>query len=66
MVRNLIGLLVYIGLGRQPVSWAADVLASRERSRAAPTFSAAGLYLTAVEYDAVFGLPDAADFVPFA
>lgn len=66
MVRNLVGLLVYIGLGRQPVSWAADVLASRERSRAAPTFSAAGLYLTAVQYDAAFGLPEAADFVPFA
>ena len=66
MVRNLVGLLVYVGLGRQPVGWAADVLASRDRSRAAPTFSAAGLYLSAVQYDAAFGLPEPADFVPFA
>lgn len=66
MVRNLVGLLVYIGLGRQPVNWAADVLAARDRSRAAPTFSAEGLYLSAVQYDADFGLPEAADFAPFA
>jgi tRNA pseudouridine38-40 synthase len=64
MVRNLVGLLVYIGLGRQPVGWAAEVLASRDRARAAPTFSAAGLYLSAVQYDPAFGLPDPVDFVP--
>ena len=34
-----------------------EVLAARERSRAAPTFAAAGLYLSGVEYDAALTLP---------
>jgi len=57
MVRNLVGTLVYVGLGRQPPHWVADVLQGRDRSAAAPTFAAAGLYLTGVEYDPAFGLP---------
>ena len=57
MVRNLIGSLVYVGNGRQNASWLAGVLASRDRARAAPTFDAAGLYLTGVDYDARWGLP---------
>jgi len=57
MVRNLVGTLVYVGLGRQPPHWVAEVLAGRDRSAAAPTFAAAGLYLTGVEYDPAFGLP---------
>jgi len=64
MVRNLVGLLVYIGLGRQPVGWAHEVLALRDRSRAAPTFSPAGLYLSAVQYDPGFGLPEPTDWTP--
>lgn len=59
MVRNIVGCLVYVGAGRQPPQWIAEVLASRNRARAAPTFSAAGLYLTGVEYDATWGLPEA-------
>jgi tRNA pseudouridine38-40 synthase len=57
MVRNLVGSLVYVGAGRQDATWLRDVLASRNRALAAPTFSAAGLYLSAIEYDAKFGLP---------
>jgi len=57
MVRNLVGSLVYVGLGRQPPQWVADVLQGRDRRAAAPTFGAAGLYLTGVEYDPSFGLP---------
>jgi tRNA pseudouridine38-40 synthase len=57
MVRNLVGSLVYVGLGRRPPEWIAEVLAARERSLAAPTFAAAGLYLGAVEYDAALALP---------
>ena len=66
MVRNLVGTLVYVGLGRQPASWVGELLAARDRRLAAPTFSAAGLYLTAVDYDAAFELPPAEDFAPFA
>ncbi len=66
MVRNLVGTLVYVGLGRQPASWVGELLAARDRRLAAPTSSAAGLYLTAVDYDATFDLPPAQDFAPFA
>lgn len=57
MVRNIVGSLVYVGKGRHPAAWLAEVLASRDRARAAPTFDAAGLYLAGVEYDAGWGLP---------
>ena len=58
MVRNIVGCLVYVGAGRKSAQWVADVLASRDRALAAPTFSPAGLYLTGVEYDAKWGLPE--------
>ena len=58
MVRNLVGTLVYIGIGRHPPQWALEVLAGRDRAAAAPTFSACGLYLTRVEYDQAFDVPD--------
>jgi len=57
MVRNLVGALVEVGTGRRPVAWMAEILAARDRRRAAPTMDAAGLYLSAVDYDARFGLP---------
>jgi len=57
MVRNIVGSLVYVGSGRHPPSWLADVLASRNRARAAPTFAAEGLYLESVEYAERWGLP---------
>jgi tRNA pseudouridine38-40 synthase len=57
MVRNLVGCLVKIGNGSQPLDWLAEVAESRDRTRAAPTFAAAGLYLSGVEYDAHWGLP---------
>jgi tRNA pseudouridine38-40 synthase len=60
MVRNLMGSLVAVGQGARPSEWVADVLASRDRSRAAPTFSPAGLYFAGPYYDAVWGLPDQA------
>ncbi len=52
MVRNIVGTLIYIGTGREPVEWMAEVLAAKCRSAAAPTFSPCGLYLTGVEYAA--------------
>lgn len=66
MVRNLVGTLVYVGLGRERPEWAAQLLEARDRRRAAPTFSAAGLYLTGVDYDASFALPPAEDCEPFS
>ena len=57
MVRNIVGTLVYVGKGKHPPAWAGEVLESRERARAAPTFAAEGLYLERVEYEARWGLP---------
>ena len=58
MVRNIVGSLVYVGAGKQPPGWIAEVLASRDRSKAAPTFAPEGLYLERVEYDPKWGLPE--------
>jgi tRNA pseudouridine38-40 synthase len=58
MMRNLVGALVAVGTGREPVQWMAQVLAARDRTLAAPTMEAGGLYLVGVDYDAQFGLPD--------
>ena len=57
MVRNIVGAAVYVGSGKKPPSWLAELLAARNRTLAAPTFAPDGLYLTAVEYDPAFGLP---------
>lgn len=57
MVRNIVGALVYVGAGRKPVEWVAELLASRDRRRGAPTFAPDGLYLTGVEYSPDTGLP---------
>jgi tRNA pseudouridine38-40 synthase len=58
MVRNMVGALVYVGMGRQPVAWMGELLAARDRRLAAPTFAPDGLYLCALEYDPAWGLPD--------
>ena len=50
MVRNMMGVLIDIGLGRQPVSWAEEVLHARNRARAGVTAPADGLYLMRVDY----------------
>jgi len=57
MVRNLMGALIVIGMGRQPPNWLHTLLAQRDRRCAAPTFSPSGLYLAGVSYDAAWGLP---------
>ncbi len=57
MVRNIVGSLVYVGSGRKPPAWMAALLAARNRNEAAPTFDAAGLYLTGVDYEARWQLP---------
>ena len=56
MVRNIVGALVWIGAGRRPAAWMAELLEHRDRTRAAATFAADGLYLTGVDYDDDHGL----------
>jgi tRNA pseudouridine38-40 synthase len=50
MVRTIVGTLVEIGRGKQPVEWITSVLASRDRASAGPTAPAAGLFLVRVDY----------------
>jgi len=57
MVRNLIGTLVYVGSGRHPPRWVQEVLQSKDRSKAAPTFGPEGLYLENIEYEPKWQLP---------
>ena len=67
MIRNLMGCLLTIGRGDQPISWASDVLAARKREFSAPTFSPDGLYFLGPTYAPHWGLPErtaAFDWLP--
>lgn len=63
MIRNLMGCLLAVGQGRRPPEWVAQVLASRKREAAAPTFAAAGLYFLGPRYAPSWDLPERT--VPF-
>lgn len=67
MIRNLMGCLLVVGRGEQPVAWIGEVLAARDRKVAAPTFSPDGLYFLGPRYENHWGLPDstaAYDWLP--
>jgi len=66
MVRNLMGCLVQIGAGSQSSEWLGGILQGRDRTLAAPTFDAAGLYLTHIRYPAHFALPESSERWLFA
>lgn len=57
MVRNIIGSLIVVGVGNQEPEWMQEILATRDRSIAAPTFMPDGLYLTKIDYDPKWNLP---------
>ncbi|MRJ41108.1 MULTISPECIES: tRNA pseudouridine(38-40) synthase TruA [Idiomarina] len=57
MVRNIVGTLLEVGKGSQAVGWPAQVLARKDRTQAAATAKAEGLYLVQVDYPAHFNLP---------
>ncbi|WP_372870725.1 tRNA pseudouridine(38-40) synthase TruA [Shewanella sp.] len=57
MVRNIVGSLLEIGLGNQPLDWMATLLDAKDRTKAAATAKAHGLYLVDVTYPESFGLP---------
>lgn len=66
MVRNLVGALVFVGKGKHTPGWIEHLLSARDRTLAAPTFSAAGLYLAGVEYAPHWRLPgDGRIIAPF-
>jgi tRNA pseudouridine38-40 synthase len=48
MVRIIVGTLVKVGRGKEPVSWVADALKARDRKLAGMTAPPEGLYLLRV------------------
>ena len=57
MVRNIAGSLLAVGAGKQTTEWFSEILRGRDRTVAAETAPAAGLYLVAVNYPEIFSLP---------
>lgn len=57
MVRNIAGVLIKIGSGNADVSWAAEVLAEKDRTKAAKTAAPDGLYLSMIQYPERYGIP---------
>lgn len=57
MVRIIVGCLIEVGSGKRAPSWLAQVRDARDRTLAAVTAEAAGLYLICVSYDDSWGLP---------
>ncbi|HSV33997.1 MAG TPA: tRNA pseudouridine(38-40) synthase TruA [Ramlibacter sp.] len=67
MIRNIMGCLLVVGQGHQPVAWMSDVLTARDRDAAAPTFSPDGLYFLGPVYGPEWNLPSrtaAYDWLP--
>jgi tRNA pseudouridine38-40 synthase len=50
MVRNVVGTLVDVGMGRWPPASMVEILASRDRARAGRTAPPQGLFLVRVDY----------------
>ena len=57
MVRNIAGVLMAVGTGKQAPEWAREVLEARDRTRGGITARPDGLYLMNVAYPARFSLP---------
>lgn len=56
MVRNIAGVLIAVGSGKNPVSWVNNVLQARDRRLGAETAPAYGLYLVKVTYPNEFNI----------
>lgn len=56
MVRNIAGVLMDIGMGKHGLEWTAQLLALKDRSRAAATAPPHGLHLGGVYYPPCYGI----------
>lgn len=57
MVRNIAGVLMEIGMGKQPIDWTRELLAIKDRTQGGVTAPPYGLYLGGVYYPEQFGIP---------
>lgn len=60
MVRNIMGVLIEIGIGEKPAVWAKEVLDSKDRQQGGRTAPPHGLYFVQAHYPSQYGLPDTA------
>ncbi|MFT5116219.1 MAG: tRNA pseudouridine38-40 synthase [Parasphingorhabdus sp.] len=58
MVRNIVGVLMTIGAGDRSPDWSLEILRSEDRRRGGVTALPNGLYLTKIQYDDQYELPD--------
>jgi len=65
MVRNIAGVLIDIGEGRKPATWAGDLLDLRDRTQGGVTAPPHGLYLVSVRYPEEFLVPVDPVYPPF-
>ena len=59
MVRNIAGVLINIGYGKEKPVWAKRVLDAHDRTKGSVTAPPHGLYLLNVEYPGKYLFPDA-------
>ena len=64
MVRNIVGSLVEVGVGKQTPEWIFEILIAKNRDLAGPTFSPDGLFLAKVSYDLKWNIPGSGK-IPF-
>ncbi len=57
MVRNIAGVLMDIGAGKEEPIWAKEILEKKDRTKGGVTAPPYGLYLTGVTYEDEFDLP---------
>ena len=57
MVRNIAGVLMAIGMGKQATGWETDVLEAKSRDCGGVTAAPDGLYLTGVRYPEKYAIP---------
>lgn len=65
MVRNILGSLLSVGTAAQTPEWFESIFQGRDRTQAAATASAAGLYLFEVDYSDQWQLPNTAMKFPW-
>lgn len=59
MVRNIMGTLVEVGLGRRSIAWIEELLRLRDRRLAGATAPACGLYFVGADYPSAAAIPPA-------
>lgn len=59
MVRNIAGVLLAIGMGKEDIEWIQEVLEARDRTASGVTAPPDGLYLVNVDYPEQFAIPEA-------